>query len=258
MQGSEQLSLERLVTVSVDDFEKNLKQWKYSFLAVYSGIKPNFMLKELARERSSKLLDDRRSSSLTDREIRKKDHFLAMAEDAQEYAEWVKERDLQPLIRDLFMSQCVGFENCLKTLAVAAIFCKENDSPWNRIVYVPSKEFNDAHKRVGEDWLSRHVPEEKRIDSFFRSNFLGNPIILAKYSGILRFDAEKWIPIWREIYRLRNAVAHSRARPSEQLLIDQEVFWPSEEAILTEFTLSFVSEAFQELIYCFRLSVHDI
>ncbi len=181
-----------------------------------------------------------------------------MAEHAQEYAKWVEEQDFQPLIRDLFLSQCVGFENCLKTLAVVSYFCQRDDGQWKRIVFVPSKEFNDAHKGINEVWRDKHKHESERLQYFFNSYFLNSQLVLEKYRGLSRFDAEKWIPVWREIYRLRNAIAHSRARPLEQLEIGNEVFRPSEEAQLTQFTLTFVSSAFQELINCFRLSLDDL
>jgi hypothetical protein len=258
MQGDEQLSLERLVTVSTDDFEENLKHWKYSFLSAHSGIGPSVMLKELAKNRSSKLFDERRSSGLSDEERRKKDHFLAMVEHAKEYRKWVEENDFQPLIRDLFLSQCVGFENCLKTLAVASHFCQSDGAQWERIVYVPSTEFNRAHKRINEVWQDKNKHESERLQYFFSTYFLNCQLVRDKFSGLSHFDAEKWIPVWREIYRLRNAVAHSRARPIEQLVIGDEIFQPSEEARLTEFTLTYVGNAFQELINCFRLSMDDL
>ena len=257
MLGSEQLSLTRLIEVSVDDFELSLKYWKYSFLATHSNIDSHVMLKEVARKRSSKLFDERRKSTLTEDEYRKKDHFHAMADDANEYQKWIVDRELQPLIRDLFLSQCVGFENCIKTLAVASEFSRLHGLSSERLIFVPSKEFNDLHKRVNNVWGDKkHVSD--RLEYFFQTYFPKHALLTNHYSGLLRFDFVKWLPIWHEIYRLRNAVAHSRARPSEQLEIGDEIFRPSEEAQLTEFTLGYVCAAFQELINCFRCSLDDL
>ena len=60
------------------------------------------------------------------------------------------------------------------------------------------------------------------------------------------------------MFKLRNAVVHSRARPGEQIEIGTEVFSPFDEAVITEHTLRYVDAAFRVVVDAFRVSVDDL
>lgn len=253
MTGAEQLSLSRLIEVTVDDFDESLKAWKFFLLALHSNVHPNELARQLAKSRGSRVLDRRRVLDGT--EIEKRDYLEQMAESATEYLSWIREREFQPAIRNLMVAQCVGFENFLKTIGVASQLVVSSNGTMDKLIFVPSNDFRNAHKTINDWWNQRR---ESRVKSFIEKYVFGNEVLIEAYSGCQHLDINIWAPIWDEIFRLRNAIVHSRGRPSQQVEIGTEIFSPFDEALVTELTLKRVDEAFRVVVNCFRLSLDDI
>lgn len=253
MQGPEQLSLSRLIEVSTDDFDVGLKRWQFLLLAAHSGIGAVDLAKALAKSRGLKLFDERRR--LDANAEAKREYLERIAEGADEYSIWIRERGFQPLLRDLLVSQCVAFENYLKSVGVASCLASKDKASLEKLIFVPSAEFRQAHREVNQWWDQRR---EAKVASFIEQFFLGKKAIFDNYSGLKRLDLAAWTEVWDDCFRLRNAIVHSRARPSQQLKIGAETFSPFEEAVTTEFTLVAIDSAFRAVMNGFRLSMDDL
>lgn len=251
--GREQLTLSRLIEVTVDDFDHSLKGWKFFFLTLHSRVDPEQLAKYLVKNRGLRVLDERRRLDPIDQ--RKRNYLDDLVEASTDYSAWVCERDFQPLLRDLLVAQCVGFENFLKTIGVASLLSASVEN-LNKQIFVPSDEFREAHKRVNKTW--EKLAAEARSKQFVEQFVVANDALLVKYGGWHRVDLEHWSPIWDEVFKLRNAVVHSRARPREQIEIGDERFSPFDEAVITEHTLRSVDLAFRVVVDGFRLSLHDL
>lgn len=252
--GSEQLSLTRLIEVTVDDFDNSLKGWKLYLLAVHSRVKPVDLAKTLAKERGLTLFDERRRLTLS--EAKKRDYLDELIGDAEEYSAWVYGREFQPLLRDLLVGQCVGFENFLKTLGVAS-FLSNSPESLEKLIFVPSEVFRKTHQQANVNWENFNKSSGV-IGRFIEERFIKNSVFMAEFSGLKTLDIERWSKVWIEISRLRNAIVHSRARPTEQIELGEEIFSPFDEAQITERTLRSVDKAFQVVISAFRLSLSDV
>ena len=251
--GREQLTLSRLIEVTVDDFDYSLKGWKFFFLTLHSRVDPGQLVKLLVKNRGLRVLDERRR--LDPLEQKKRDYLDDLVEASTDYSTWVCERDFQPMLRDLLVAQCVGFENFLKTIGVASLLSASFEN-LNKQIFVPSDEFREAHKTVNKTW--EKLAAEARTKQFVEQLVVANDILFANYGGWGRVDLEHWGPVWDEIFKLRNAVVHSRARPREQIEIGSERFSPFDEAVITEHTLRSIDEAFRVVIDSFRLSLDDL
>jgi hypothetical protein len=253
MRGPEQLSLSRLIEVTTDDFDNGLKSWQFSLLASHSKIKAIELAKILAKDRGLELFDGRRR--LDESERKKRDYLEEIAEFADDYAGWVRERGIQPLLRDLLVGQCVAFENFLKTIGVASTLASKDKRSLSRLIFVPSEEFRSAHKEVNRWWKDQR---DSRAEEFVKHFVLGRSVLTSSYSGLGRINLSRWSAIWDEAFRLRNAIVHSRARPDQQIEIGDEVFNPFEEALITEFTLRSIDQAFRVVADGFRMSLDDV
>lgn len=251
--GPEHLTLSRLIKVTVDDFDHSLKGWKFFFLTLHSRVDPAQLAKLLVKSRGSRVLDERRRLDPVDQ--RKRDYLQDFVETSTDYSAWVCEREFQPLLRDLLVSQCVGFENFLKTLGVASLLSASFGN-LNKPIFVPSDEFRETHKTVNKTWGK--LASEARTKQFLQQFVVTNDVLFAHYGAWGRVDLEQWSPVWDEVFKLRNAVVHSRARPAEQIEIGNEVFSPFDEAVITEHTLRAVDKAFRVVIEGFRPSLDDL
>jgi hypothetical protein len=251
-EGAEQLSVERLIEVTVEDFERTIDSWMLFFLAAYSQIDPQKLAHELLQTRGSRLLDKR--VKLSNEEAKKRDYLEGVVEGAKDYAKWLGERDYQPLKRDLVVSMCTAFENFLKTIAVAAYFAK-SEKQLARLVYVPDIEFRDAHKKVAKGW-DRF--QDGRIKVFLEEFVIGNNVLASNYAQLKRINCSAHDEVWRDAFRLRNAIVHSRGRPIEQLVFGDEIFQPTEEAIISEYTLRSIAKCFRVVSDAFKLSLDDL
>lgn len=249
----EQLSLSRLIDVTVDDFDHSLKAWKFSLLALHSRVDPGQLAKLLVKSRGSPILDERRRLNSVDQ--RKRDYLDDLVEASTDYSAWVCDREFQPLLRDLLVSQCVGFENFLKTIGVASRLSSSVKN-LGRLIFVPSDEFRQAHKAVNKTW--KELTAEGRTRQFVEQFIVSNEVLRSEYSGWDRVNFEHQSSVWDEVFKLRNAVVHSRARPGEQIEIGTEVFSPFDEAVITEHTLRYVDAAFRVVVDAFRVSVDDL
>ena len=251
--GREQLSLSRLIEVTVDDFDHSLKAWKFSLLALHSRVDPGHLAKLLVKSRGLPILDERRRLNSVDQ--RKRDYLDDLVEASCDYSAWVCDREFQPLLRDLLVSQCVGFENFLKTIGVASRLSSSVEN-LGRLIFVPSDEFRQAHKAVNKSW--KELAAEGRTRQFLEQFVVSNKVFRSEYSGWNRVNLEHQSPIWDEVFRLRNAVVHSRARPGEQIEIGKEIFSPFDEAVITEHTLRSLDGAFRVVVDAFRLCLEDL
>lgn len=252
--GREHLSLSRLIDVTVDDFDHSLKGWKFFFLALHSGVEPKQLAKQLAKNRGLSVLDERRRLDPADQSKREYLENLVVASD--DYSAWVCERDFQPLRRDLLVAQCVGFENFLKTIGVASLLSETAPEGLAKPIFVPSDDFREAHKSVNKRW--RLMPAEGRTKQFVDEFVIRNKVMRADYVGWNRVNLDQWGPTWDEVFKLRNAIVHSRARPQEQIEIGNEIFCPFDEALITEHTLRSVDTAFRVILDGFRISMDDL
>jgi hypothetical protein len=247
-EGAEQLSVERLIEVTVEDFERSLDSWMLFFLAAYSQIDPQKLAYELLQTRGSRLLDKR--VKLSNEEAKKRDYLEEVVGGAKDYPKWLGERDYQPLKRDLAVSMCTAFENFLKTIAVAAHFAK-SEKQLARLVYVPDIEFRDAHKKVAKDW-DRF--QDGRVRVFLEKFVIGNDVLAFNYVGLKKINCSAHDEAWSDAFRLRNAIVHSRGRPLGQLVIGDQIFQPTEEAIVSELTLRSIAKGFRVVSDAFSLS----
>lgn len=255
--GPEQLAISKLIDVTVDDFEKSLDGCKFFFLAGHSLVEPKKLALKVAKDRGLNLFDERRN--LESLEIRKREYLENLIEASQSYLGWIGERGFQPLLRDLLVMQCVGFENLLKTLAVACELTKLSAGNLDKLIFVPSTEFRAAHNEINNRWdllAKRKTDQLSRV--FIQQEIGTSKEVCSKYSGMGRLDFERWGSTWQDAFRLRNAVVHSRSRPKNQIELGEEVFCPLDEAQITEQTVLAIDEAFRTVVSAFRISLNDL
>jgi len=254
---NEQITVSRLIEVSVEDFDYSLDGWKLHFLATYSQPSPRDLAKKFAKQKRLRILDDR--CALTEEEQGKRDYLENLIEASERYLSWLQNQSFQPLKRSSLISQCVDFENLLKTVAVASVLSKEGRGGLERLLFVPSKDFRTAHKQVNSSWdrlAKNRTPDRYRV--FVEEFLISNQLFTAHYAGLQRLDLNRWATIWEQIFQLRNALVHSRGRPVEQVEIGLEIFSPFDEAQVSESTLRVIDESFRAFSGAFQVSIDDL
>ena len=252
--ASEQISITRLIEVTVNDFDESLKAWKFALLSAHCGVNSIELAHRLAKNRGLHVFDARRR--LTSEEEQKRDYLEKMAEVADEHVRWLKDTNFQPLMRSALVSQCVSFENFIKMLGVAAVLTKFNSQNLNALIFVPSADLDEARGQIDKWWAAN---TQSRIAEFLSNFVLNCPVLLDEYPGLLRLDLVKWDEIWNDVFRARNVVVHSRGRVGKNAIsLGGQTFYPGDELIVTEPILRHVDLALYEVLQAFRISLADL
>gem|GEM_PF-4451531 len=243
--------------VTADDFDHSLKAWRFVLLAIHSGVGGDDHARSLAKSRKLSLFDGRRILSHMDR--MKLEYLEEIASSADEFVAWARERELQPILRDLLVAQCTAFENFLKSIRVAARLASTKGRSFDSQIFVPDKEFQKAHKEINKLWSDiRNSTKDGQLEAFTQQMFVECPAMTAEYERWRKIDVKRLTLLWDDTFRLRNSIVHSRARPVEKIELDSEEFWPFDEAQVSETTLLTVDKAFRVALDCFRVTMNDL
>lgn len=152
-----------------------------------------------------------------------KEGFLFGAEihslEALEYKKWAKERDGQPIYYEALTTYCSSLENFLKTVAVG--FHLSKGKSLDGQIYVSLEKFTSAHKTIREAW-DKKCDKSKRVQDFYEKWVVRETPATSGY--IFSEISEKSWADTLGAFKLRNAIAHSMARLSEDVEIGESYF----------------------------------
>ena len=205
--------------------------------------------------RDKKHLSDARRSkkSLSDEEARQKRAVEIFSSMAQEYRDWARQNDKQPILREMLVSYCSAFEACLKNVALVFALAKNKKGDLQKQVFVPGDEFRRTLSDVKENWNASGKDAavkdgvRSRAEHFFFCHIADvNPDVnLFKF---LPMEAEAWRTC-HAAFLARNAIVHQLGRPEKQIEIAGETLHPLWDMDLSTNQLIAVEKAFREIIF---------
>jgi hypothetical protein len=194
------------------------------------------------------LLDGRRSAkSFSTEEAALKATVEFGAAEAEEYIAWVRKHDGQPILREMLISYCTAFENCLKNVALVFSLANKKTQGLNGQVFVPGEQFRNALHDIDDRWRAAGSAEAGRAEQFFDSEIQRINVDSARFK-FLPTNAFEWHAC-RAAFQARNALVHSLGRPFQTIEIDGTPLPAGWEIHLSPKQLSAVEGAFKKILW---------
>lgn len=223
----EQVSLEFIVSNAYESFAKAVLSTRTKVLLIggYTS-EANAIKSYLTRTRPQ--IDRRKKLNSDD------DAYVSTVEAyaayADEYIKWIRSEGGQPLLKEALVSYCTGFENCLKSIAVAFLLEERAPTPGlGAQILIPSEDLSRSRRAISKQW-SEVDGDLPKVQLFFESS-------------IMRRRAAKWhLQYLKEIadvdwemcssaFQVRNALVHNLGVMHQSVSLgnlDLHASWPIE------------------------------
>lgn len=194
------------------------------------------------------LLDGRRTAkSLRAEELTLKEDVEFAAAEAEKYVAWVRKHGGQPILREMLVSYCTAFENCLKNVALVFALANKKTQGLNGQVFIPGDQYRNALHDIRDRWRAAGSADRSRAEQFFESEIQRVNVDSDRFK-FLPINSPEW-DVCRAAYQARNALVHQLGRPSETIEIDGSPLPAGWEIQLTPKHLLAVQQAFKTILW---------
>lgn len=254
-ESPEQVALDRLLENAYEEFQQTLLSAGARFVLWGSFSNADVLVENYLRSKGKEqLLDKRRTSkSRTAEENELLDILNWAAQEAQDYVTWVRKRDAQPILREILISYCSGFEACLKNISLVFGLAQKKRRGLDDQVFVPGDQFKSALQDVERAWGASGDYDRFRAQVFFEDHIAQKNPDPGRF--VFSTCTEDW-DVCRAAFRLRNAIVHQLSRPTEQEVIGSDVFPARWEIDLKPASVKLVSESMSGILKPFGPAVH--
>jgi hypothetical protein len=245
----EQVALSHLLNNAYEEFKLSVHSASARFV-LWGSFRDAADLKQhyFAAKNKKHILDGRRSAkSFSPSDSNLKEVVELGAAEAEAYVDWVREQNGQPILREMLVSYCTVFENCLKNVALVFLLANKKKQGLGGLVFVPGDEFRKALHSIQDRWRTAGSAEKSRAEQFFDSNIQSVNVDCSRFK-FLPMSAPEWSTC-RAAYQSRNALVHQLGRPIETLEIDGTPLPAGWEIQLTPAQLLAVQRSFEKILW---------
>ena len=245
----EQVALSHLLDNAYEEFQLSVHSAS-ARLVLWGSFSDaaDLRLNYFAAKDKKHLLDGRRSAkSLGTEELALKEVVELGAAEAEEYVAWARKHGGQPIFREMLISYCTAFENCLKNVALVFALANKKAQGLGGQVFVPGDQFRNALHDIQARWRAAGSTERSRAEQFFDVEIVRVNVDPARFN-FLPMNAPEWCAC-RAAYQVRNALVHQLGRPTETVEIDGTPLPAGWEIQLSQKQLFAVQRAFKKILW---------